>query len=193
MGSLNLDTNTWYQVTSPQLDDYSMRGTNLWASDGTTGALWMDKTNVTGIGGFSWQFWPWNSSVYLLRCKDCGSTGYLAVDVGDDGAPADQDETGNTILITANYDVGGDSIFWEIKPWDDGTYYFSNLANGSAWRMNALSNTLMVMDSNITSGQEGEHYDFTSLSAIDNSDYSTVDVPVSTLAVESCNTRLTAV
>lgn len=76
----------------------------------------------------------------------------------------------------ANYNVTDDSMFWQVEPWGDGTYHFSNLANGSDWRLNVLDTGLMAMDSNITSAQSGEHFTFTSLSTIGDSRYSTVNV-----------------
>lgn len=69
------------------------------------------------------------------------------------------------------YNVSDNSMFWQIEPWGDGASYFDNLVNGSAWQLNTLNTGLMVMDSNITSAQLGEHLSFSSLSSIGNSRY----------------------
>lgn len=172
--SLNLDDNAWYQVNVTRFTGLSLRGTSLY-NDGNTGAVFYQNTN-TSIPGQSWQFYPYNSSVYLLRCRNGGPDAYLAVAVGKSDSSDSSSVTGNTVPILANYNVTDDSMFWQVGPWGDGTYYFSNLANGSDWRLNVLSNALMAMDSNITSAQPGEHFTFTSLSTIGDSRYSTVNV-----------------
>lgn len=171
--SLNFDDNTWYQVNVTKFSGFSLLGTSLF-KDGLTGAVFYKETN-TSLRGQSWQFYPYNSSVYLLRCKDAGPNGYLAAAAGSsDGAQASI--TGNTVPILANYNVTDDSMFWQIDPWGDGTYYFSNLANGTNWRLNVLDTALMAMDSNITSEQAGEHFTFRSLGTIGDDRYSTINV-----------------
>lgn len=171
--SLNFDTNAWYQVNVTKFPGSSLLGTSLF-QDGKTGAVFYQNTN-TSAKGQSWQFYPYNSSVYLLRCKDGGPNGYLAAAAGKTNTDQ-SDVTGNTVPILANYNVTDDSMFWTVAPWGDGTYYFSNLANGSEWRLSVMDNKLMVMDSNTLPAQSGEHYTFTSLSTIGDSRYSTVNV-----------------
>lgn len=173
--SLNLDENAWYQVNVTKFTGQSLLGTSLF-KDGNTGAVFYQNTNTSRIGQ-SWQFYPYNSSVYLLRCKDGGPNAYLAAAAGEANADSSA-VSGNTVPIMANYNVTDDSMFWQVEPWGDGTYYFHNLANGSDWRLNVRDNALMAMDSNITSAQSGEHFTFTSLSTIGDSRYSTVNVRV---------------
>lgn len=172
--SLNLDQNAWYQVNVTRFRGLSLRGTSL-SNDGNTGAVFYENTNTSTVGQ-SWQFYPYNSSVYLLRCRNGGPNAYLAVAVGVESTGSSAVTTGNTVPIMANYNVTDDSMFWRVDPWGDGTYYFSNLANGTDWRLNVLGTGLMAMDSNITSAQSGEHFTFTSLSTIGDSRYSTVNV-----------------
>ncbi|KAK2615503.1 hypothetical protein N8I77_002253 [Diaporthe amygdali] len=180
--SLNFDTNAWYQVNVTKFPGSSLLGTSLF-QDGKTGAVFYQNTN-TSAKGQSWQFYPYNSSVYLLRCKDGGPNGYLAAAAGK--TDTDQsDVTGNTVPILANYNVTDDSMFWTVAPWGDGTYYFSNLANGSEWRLSVMDNKLMVMDSNTLPAQSGEHYTFTSLSTIGDSRYSTVNTYPTTSRTEN--------
>jgi hypothetical protein len=170
--SLNFDDNMWYQVNVAKFSGSSLLGTSL--VDSLTGAVFYQETN-TGTQGQSWQLYPHNSSVYLLRCKDGGPNRYLAAAAGK-GDGEQSSITGYTVPIIANYNVTDDSMFWKIEPWGDGTYYFFNLANGSNWRLNVLDSGLMAMDSNITPAQSGEHFTFTSLSTIGDDGYSTSNV-----------------
>ena len=172
--SLNLDENAWYQVNVTRFTGLSFLGTSLY-NEGNTGAVFFQNTN-TSSRGQSWQFYPYNSSVYLLRCKDGGPNAYLAVAAAGKDSTDSSTVTGNTVPVMANYNVTDDSMFWQVAPWGDGTYHFSNLANGSDWRLNVLGTGLMAMDSNITSAQSGEHFTFNSLSTIGDSRYSTVNV-----------------
>lgn len=171
--SLNFDDNTWYQVNATKASGKSFYGTSLF-QDGKTGAVFFQNTN-TSVRGQSWQFYPYNSSVYLVRCKDGGPNGYLAAAAGKEDTEQSS-ITGNTVPILANYNVTDETMFWQIEPWGDGTYYFSNLGNGSNWRLNLLDSGLMAMDSNITSAQSGEHFTFASLSTIGDDRYSTINV-----------------
>lgn len=177
--SLNFDDNTWYQVNVTRFTGLSLLGTSLF-KDGKTGAVFYQNTN-TSARGQSWQFYPYNSSVYLLRCKDGGPNGYLAAAAGKEDTEQSS-ITGNTVPILAHYNVSDNSMFWQIEPWGDGTYYFSNLANGSNWRLNVLGSALMAMDSNITSEQAGEHFTFSSLSTIGDDRYSTINVRFSAIS-----------
>lgn len=175
--SLNLDTNVWYQVNVTKLSGYSLAGNTLTDHDGTTGGAVLVTTDTTDDAQ-SWQFYPYNSSAYLLRSKGSGHDSYLSVTV-EGGGPSDpaRDTLGDTVPQMAWYNVTEASMFWEVTPWGDGTYYLSNLANGSSWRLDALDDKRhMVLDSNITSAQSGEHFTFSSLSTIGNSLYSSYNV-----------------
>lgn len=169
--SLNFDSDTWYQVNVTKFPEFSFLGTSLYNHDGTTGAVFYEATN-TSKPGQKWQFYPFNSSAYLLRCQDGGPDAYLAVAVGT----PETKTSGRTIAIMASYTILEDSMFWQIQPWGDGTYYFTNLANGTDWHLNVLDTGLLAMDSNIMSTQVGEHYTFTSLSTIGDSRFSTVSM-----------------
>ncbi|KAF3767309.1 hypothetical protein M406DRAFT_328397 [Cryphonectria parasitica EP155] len=187
--SLNFDTNAWYQVNVTSQKDQCFHGTPLY-EDGLTGAVFFQNTNTSNTGQ-RWQFYPYNSSVYLLRCEEGGPNGYLGTSLG---TGSDKDRlTGNTVPWLAHYNVSDDSMFWTIEPWGDGTYYFSNLANGTGWRLDTLVTALMAMNSNITSAQRGEQYTFTSIGVIDDSRYSTANTyPSSHTAAPTLATITTA-
>lgn len=168
--SLNLDTNAWYQINVTRFTGLSLRGTVLYDKDHKAGAAFYTTSNTSDPSQY-WQFYPYNASVYLLRCKTPGSKAYLgATQTTNKGV------TGNTSPYVADYSISDASMFWTVEPWGDGTYYLWNLGNGSDWRMNVLQTALLAMDSNITSEQSGEHFSFTTLGAIDADRYSTVSV-----------------
>ncbi|KAJ4424914.1 hypothetical protein N0V82_000418 [Gnomoniopsis sp. IMI 355080] len=140
--SLNLNTDAWYQISVTKFPGFSLIGTSLFR-DGLTGSLFFTKTNTTKPGQ-RWQFYPYNSSVYVLRCEDGGPNAYLNAAKGT-GNSSDhaQNVTGDTVPILANASVSDDSMFWQVEPWTDGTYYLSNLANGTNWRLNTQDSALL--------------------------------------------------
>lgn len=176
MGSLNLDQNAWYQINVTRQSGQSLVGTPLYTNNGTQGAVFYQITN-TSSPMQSWQFWPYNSSVYLLRCRDSGPNSYLAASSlgGGDGDPAGH-VIGDSVPVMNSYKNTDASMFWVAAPWGDGTYYLYNLANGSNWRINVLSSSLMTMDSDITAPQVGEQFVFSPLRAINDNRYSTYHV-----------------
>lgn len=175
--SLNYDTNVWYQVNVTEYPGYSFAGNTLTDHDGTTGGAVLVTTDTTDDAQ-SWQFYPYNSSTYLLRSKASGHDSYLAVTVEGGGSTDPAKNTpGDTVPEMAWYNITDASMLWEVTPWGDGTYYLSNMANGSSWRLNALDDQRhLVLDSNVTSAQAGEHFTFSSLSTIGSSLYSTYNV-----------------
>ena len=54
--------------------------------------------------------------------------------------------------------------------------FFTNSANGTAWHLDVLPSALMAMSSNITAPQDSQRYSFTTLGAINDEAFSTVDV-----------------
>lgn len=171
MGSLNIDSNAWFQINAPnKSSQQSFRGTILY-QDGLTGAVFFATTN-TSANTQNWQLLPFNSTVYLIRCEASGPDAYLSVKLGDSTSGI----VGNTIPYMALYNVTDDSMFWSTGLWADGTVYFYSLANGSDWRLTMLDNSLMAMSSNITAPQIGQAFTYTKLSAIDDKQWSTFSV-----------------
>lgn len=165
----NFDPNTWYQLTAKGHPAQSMYGGPLFAEG--LGPVYFEITNTT-LAGQRWQLYPYNSSTYLLRTKESGHDAYLS-------AAYSANETtipGSTRPKMQDYTLSDTSIFWQISPWGDGTFYFTNLANGTAWHMQVNPNSLMAMSSNITAPQDGQSFSFTSLGSINDQTFSTVDV-----------------
>lgn len=183
MGSLNIDQNSWYQINATKASGQSLRGTVLY-DDGLAGAVFFTFTN-SSKDTQSWQFYPFNSTVYLVRCQAAGPDAYLGVRVSDRSSSGDDDNDdgssnngvlGDTVPYLAAYNISDDSMFWQTGLWSDGTVYLYNLANGSDWRMTVLDNSLMAMSSNITAPQKGEQFKYARVGAIDNEKWSTYSV-----------------
>ncbi|OCL13472.1 hypothetical protein AOQ84DRAFT_108680 [Glonium stellatum] len=177
----NFNSNQWYQLTAvSESTDLSMAGTILY--DHGQGAVFFQVTNTTHPAQ-QWQIYPFNSSTYILRTKESGHDGYLCVAVYYNGTTP-----GYTVPQVRNYTLTDDSMFWQITPWGDGTFYFTNAANGTAWHLDVLSNTLMSMSSNITAPQDGQRYSFTQLGAINDKAFSTINTPLATSIPTSSTT-----
>jgi hypothetical protein len=164
----NFDPNQWYQLTVGNFPDFSMFGTSLY--DHGVGAVFFTGTNLT-IPTEKWQLFPYNSSVYMLRSQDSGHNGYLAA-----AYSANETTPGGTLPQMRNYTLSDNSMFWQISPWGDGTFYLTNLENGTAWHLEVNSNALMSLSSNFTMPQEGGAFSFKKISAINDSAFSTINV-----------------
>lgn len=168
----NFNSNQWYQLNVKAFTTLSMDGSTLY--DHGTGSVFFQNTNTT-LPGQQWQIYAFSSSTYVLRTKESGHDGYLGVAVTYNGTTA-----GNTVPEMRNHTLSDNSMFWQITPWGDGTFFFTNSANGTAWHLDVLLSALMAMSSNITAPQDGQRYSFTTLGAINDQAFSTVDTPLAT-------------
>lgn len=169
----NFDTNRYYQLVTGKggtggSGGQSMDGTSLYNQG--KGAVFFQNTNTTDSGQ-QWQIFPFNSSVYVLRTQASGSEGYMGVALNQN-----EDTPGKTVPIMVSAVQADDSMFWNISPWGDGTFYFTNAANGTAWHLTVKSNSLMAMTSNISVQQDAQSFSFLQLGTIDDSSYSSVVV-----------------
>ena len=164
----NLDPNQWYQVTVKSGTGVSMGGSSLF--DHGLGTVYFIDTNTT-LPTERWQFFPYNSTTYTIRCQDTGPDGYLGT-----AYSANETTPGQTRPEMMNYTLTDSSMYWQITPWGDGTFYLINLANGTAWHLEVNPDTLMAMNSNFTKPQDGGSFSFTKLAPINNSAYSTINV-----------------
>ncbi|RDW71556.1 hypothetical protein BP6252_08119 [Coleophoma cylindrospora] len=176
----NFHTNKWYQilVALPAKADQSMVGSVL-NSRGGTGQVFFNSTNITAPEQ-QWQIFPYNSSYYVLRSKASDSFGYL-----NTAAAALETTLGNTVPRMLNSTYSDDSCLWKISPWGDGTFYFTNAANGSAWHLLVKPGSAMAMSSNITAPQTGQSFTFNATGTIDDSSYSSVILRDSTTVKSS--------
>ncbi|TAQ87943.1 hypothetical protein B7494_g3734 [Chlorociboria aeruginascens] len=174
----NFDTNHWYQLSVG--DSNSMVGTGLY--DAGRGAVFVKATNSSNPDE-QWQLFPFNSSYYVLRTKESGAQSYL-----NTATETTETTPGSTVPNMTNSTLSDDSMFWQISPWGDGTFYFTNAANGTAWHLNVKGNTLMSMSSNITAPQAQQGFTFTQLDTIDNVKFSSVITPSATTTSTATST-----
>jgi hypothetical protein len=168
----NFDSNHWQQINiSPNSENtgqgQSMDGSVLYTKQGT-GSVFFTDTNTTAAEQL-WQIFAFNSSYYVLRTQGSGPEGYMNTGLGSGGLTP-----GNTVPLMANYLISDDSMFWKISPWGDGTFFFTNAANGTAWNLAIKPNSLMVMTSNISAPQDAQRFSFTQQGTIDDVRYSSV-------------------
>jgi hypothetical protein len=168
----NFDINSWQQITISGSERQSLDGSVLYTEG--QGSVFFQDTNVTRPEQ-QWQIYPFNSS-YVLRTQGSGPEGYMNVAAGVQDSSS---TLGATVPDMRNSSLSGPSMFWQITPWGDGTFFFTNSANGSAWHLTLLPpvpNSLMAMTSNITAPQSGQRFTFKKLGAINDERYSSVIV-----------------
>jgi hypothetical protein len=174
----NLDANQWYRIQNKEISG-SLAGTVLYANGGNTGSAFFQGDDDTNSK--QWQFFPYDSSYYIIRCRNAGPEGYLNV-----ALQANMTGTIDSNLVPdlRSYTWSDESALWQIEPDGDGFFYLSNAANGTNWRMSVLgsqagSNSAgwMAMDSNITGTQDGQSYIFptSGFDAVDDETWSTIN------------------
>ncbi|EPE36514.1 hypothetical protein GLAREA_08677 [Glarea lozoyensis ATCC 20868] len=168
----NFDTNRWYQIYLLDNTVQSLAGTILY-NQGRSGAVFIQDTNLTS-GGQQWQIFPFNETYHVLRTKDSGPTGYLHASFS-----VDETTPGLTVPDMRDAEIQDDSMFWQIDPWGDGTFFMTNANNGSDWHLNVKDTGLMSLSSNVTQPQGGQQFNFGRLDAIDDVKYSSVILPPS--------------
>ncbi|CZT03106.1 uncharacterized protein RAG0_09975 [Rhynchosporium agropyri] len=177
----NLASDHWHRIYQGGNEaGQSLTGTELF-NNSVSGAVFFATTNTTGNTpnpAQLWQIVPYNSTYYVLRTKHSEPLGYLSTIYAPlEGTP------GRTVPRMANASIVlDDSIFWQIEPWGDGTWYLQNAQNGSAWHLQQKPNSLMAMSSNITTTppRNGQRFSFKQLQPIQNASFSTVITPAGT-------------
>lgn len=171
----NFDRNTWYQILWTSSSSFQGNALNFNTAS-TEGAVYCNTTD-TSSASQQWQIFPYNSTYYILRTKASSALGYLVTYC----APSEP-TPGSTVPAVFNASIADDSMFWQISPWGDGTFYFTNAANGTSWHMyNKLPGQypgggLMAMTSNISMAQVGQEFSFSALGSVDDVAYSSVVV-----------------
>jgi hypothetical protein len=165
----NFDTTKWYQIIQTGSTAQSMDGSYLYNA-GESGATFFKITETTDPE-VQWQLFPYNSTTYVLRTKASGEFGYMTAAVSEA-----EITPGGTVPQMTNCSLADTSMFWHISPWGDGSFFFTNAANGSAWHLLVKPNSLMAMSSNISSPQDGQRFSFNALTAINDTRFSTLDV-----------------
>ncbi|PVH75326.1 hypothetical protein DL98DRAFT_658233 [Cadophora sp. DSE1049] len=171
----NFASDHWHQIYIGDSPDggQSASGTSLY-NNSLTGAIFFTETNTTKAQQL-WQLYPFNSTYYVLRSRDSGPLGYLTVKF-----QTGEDTPGKTVPLMTNASISDNSMFWQIEPWGDGTFFLTNAANGTAWHLEKKPNSLMAMSSNITAPQNGQRFSFKQLGQIQNEKFTTVVTPTGT-------------
>lgn len=169
------DSNTWYNVVSKSNTSFSFHASNL--TDGTAAAYFL-ITPKTIESDQLWQFYQYNNS-YVMRSKGSGAGSYLIAGTANESAPIDI--AGNTVPSMANTSFVDNSMFWQVTPWNDGWFYFTNSANSTGWNLQVRptrpESNLLAMSSNITkASQPFQSYKWTPNGKINDAAFSTIDV-----------------
>ncbi|KAF2686252.1 hypothetical protein K458DRAFT_441817 [Lentithecium fluviatile CBS 122367] len=176
----NFNTSQWYHLYVNQNKDNAFIGTNLFKDNGTSGSVFYEPTNTTE-GRQRWQLYPMNDTYYVLRSKEGGPDAFL-------GAMFSEDEKtpGQTRARMIRGDLSDDSVYWQISPWGDGTFFLTNKKNGTDWHLGRkLKDGLIAMDSNTTSMPNGQRWSFQDVAAIKTTVFSTVDLPTASATAPS--------
>ncbi|KAL5117566.1 hypothetical protein ACEQ8H_004459 [Pleosporales sp. CAS-2024a] len=139
MAGLSFDTNQWYQMyLGDDKNGQSFIGTSLYTGSGTKGAVFLKPSN-TSDPVQRWQVFPVtvnDTMMYTFRSNDAGPTGFLATHF-----TPDEETEGKTRPAMFRGDVAIDyNAFWSIGSWGDGTWFLTNAANGTNYRMNKKDN-----------------------------------------------------
>jgi hypothetical protein len=164
----NFDANHWYQIYLGESKVQSVAGSVLYDNNG--GSVFFQDTNLTSTEQ-QWQVFPFNDTYYVLRTKGSSSRGYLHATLS-----VNETTPGHTVPDMRGVERQDDSMFWQIEPWHDGTFFLTNAANQSDWHLNIKDNGLMSMSSNITKPQDRQSFSFATLGTIDDVRYSSVVV-----------------
>ncbi|KAH7330422.1 hypothetical protein BKA65DRAFT_554405 [Rhexocercosporidium sp. MPI-PUGE-AT-0058] len=154
------DSNRWYEnsnmLSAP--DQSSLGGDPAWPetidSNGG-GTAEMVAPNITAPS-LQWQIWGINASYYALRSGVCSMSQWL-----------------RKVSAYSLDQLVLDSMLWKIGQWPDGSYYFTNAANGTGWLM--LANTkfeMMAMKQVTTMPGKESRYKFYQLGLINNAIFS---------------------
>ena len=168
----NFDSNSWHRITvaDGQYPSYCLEGSQLF-QERDFGAVEMGVTDPEWADQY-WQIFRYNTTLYVLRTMAASDLGYLGVQFNKN-----EITPGKTIPVMRNVSVSDDSMFWKIGPWGDGTFWLSNGANGSEWRLAVkVPYPSLAMSSNITAPQNGQRFSFEQLDTIDDVAWSSVIV-----------------
>ncbi|KAF1938082.1 hypothetical protein EJ02DRAFT_474625 [Clathrospora elynae] len=165
-----IDPNQWYSLyigTGTQ----NLVGTTLFQADRSVGTVYIAGED-TSKRNQRWQIFKLNSTAWILRSQAGGPNAYL----GTFYAEPEVTE-GKTVPRIVRGDIADASVFWTIGSWGDTTWYFSNLANGTGYRlMLKPTGGYLAMSPNITAPQVGQKWQFDTITAINDQRYSSVNV-----------------
>jgi hypothetical protein len=118
----NFDSTKWYHIYTKGDNGTALMGSSLYQNS-SYGTTFFQSANITQ----PWQQWQIygipNSDDYVLRTRDSGPDGFLCAKIGNARIPS------GILAQMARGNLTDDSVYWQIKPWNDGFYYLTNKAN----------------------------------------------------------------
>ncbi|KAF2015493.1 hypothetical protein BU24DRAFT_450195 [Aaosphaeria arxii CBS 175.79] len=171
----NLNSNTWYHVFPNQNEKQAMVGSSLYR-DGQYGTVFFKEANLTQPM-FKWQMFGINATTYVIRSQDGRDNAFL----GTKYEPKEKAPGGTQALMVRD-NLTDSSIYWTIEPWGDGTFKMYNGANWTSWNLEKQGNGAAVLTSNTTVDRGGQRFSFNSIEPINQSRFSTTNLPTPTSA-----------
>lgn len=161
----NLDPNVWYQVTESRVDfnsSYQYNGAGLFFA----------SRDTTKDAGQYWQFQPAGDGKWQIRniassINQQLSTCFVAKEVDDSKTQPCMSKS-----------TSDDSQLWNIEPWGDNTYRFTNVGNGTGYNMDCHPGNPPFMSSATAALplQPAQHWLFSSIRDVNDGTYSTTFV-----------------
>jgi hypothetical protein len=133
--------NKWYHIYTGAVNgdngDHksnatTLLGTSLFNKTTGKGSSFFKAANITEPYQ-QWQIYPIDSDYFVLRTRDSGQNGFLATQE-DVNAKVPSGIT--AAMVRGN--ITDESVYWQIKPWDDGYYYLTNKKDGSGLHLSNI-------------------------------------------------------
>ena len=188
----NFANDHWYQITLKQfgLEKPLLSLATANTTNNGTSPVFMQLTN-TSMPNQRWQIWHAQNDSYVLRSGNSGPWGYMVSianrsDTAGGSSSVLDANSGNTVPTARNYAVITDNAYlWKISPWGDGSFMFTNVANGTDWHLQKEEgHGGMSLSSNVTGQQPGQRFIFNSLEKISKDAFATLQVCVSGILSE---------
>jgi hypothetical protein len=165
------DPNAWYQITESGVGFTGSLG-SAGASETGAAAVFIHSFNVSDPGD-SWQILPISNTTYVFRSKLGTSQHQLDVNRNEK-----ETDPGRTQPRLAPTDPLAKSQQWTIQPWSDGTSWkLQNRANGTSYNLDVHEEIgapmFMSSETDEFPNREGQHWMFSSMSAINDVEFST--------------------
>lgn len=162
------DTNQWYTVLMNNDTGKALVGTSLFRNN-KQGSTFIQPANDTKPQQ-KWQFYAIDTGgTYVMRTKDAGRNGFM-------GAYYNQ-TSDDTVAYMLRIDSNpGDTIYWTLQSSNDaGTYFLYSKANGTSSRL-TIKGTSTFMTTSEGESNPQQQFSFEPAGAINDGDFSTVDV-----------------
>lgn len=181
MGTFAADSNAWYHITESGVGFAGSLGC-AGASETDASAVSIHTFNATYPGDL-WQILPISNTTFVFRSKLGTSQHQLDVNLN----PKEKDP-GRTQPRLAPTEPLSKSQQWTIQPWSDGiSWKLQNRANRTSYNLDVHEEIgapmFMSSDTEEFPKREGQHWMFSSMSAINDVEFSTsltVRLPTST-------------